>query len=239
MKKVQLFCFEGKDIRSLTDENGNPWFVAADVCRILEYKKSTTAVLGLHCRPQGCTKMVLPSAGGKQSTLLINEGNLYRLAAKSEMPQAEVFEAWIFDEVLPSLRKTGTYSLRSQLLPAPRQWEKTFPSEFMKNVLKLYGQKYNPKKGTPQFVGHFINKYVYNCMDKNMTRELKAARAAFAGDDEVAFLHQFLGEPAREALQAHIMSINTLMVASSGKEHFELMFDRVYVHKNQLEMMLK
>ena len=239
MKKVQLFEFNNAQVRTLTDEDGNPWFVARDVCRVLGYKKSAPAVVGAHCRPKGCTKMVLPSSGGNQSMVLINEGNLYRLVGKSEMPDAERFEEWVFDEVLPALRKTGTYSLKSQLLPAPRQWEKTFPAEFMRNVLKLYGYKYDPKKGTPQFVGHFINEYVYNTLDRGLSKALKAARSTFAGEDEVAFLHQFLADPAREALQNHIMVLNGLAAGSATIDGFKQLYERAFTHRSQLEMYLR
>lgn len=238
MKKVQLFDFQGHDIRTLTDEDGNSWFAAKDVFDTLDITwNGKTSLSAIKAGWQMVLK--LDTISGAKATYLINEAALYKLAFRSHKPEAEAFTDWVAEVVLPALRKTGTYSLQSQLLPAPRNWEKTFPSEFMRNVLKLYGQLYDAKKGTPQFVGGFINKYVYNCMDRHMTRELKAARNRYNDEDEVAFLHQFLAEPAREALQTHIVALNTLMSASSNKDHFELMFDRVYTHKNQLEMHLR
>lgn len=60
-----------------------------------------------HCK--GITKTGIPSSGGIQETNCITEGDLYRLITKSELPSAERFESWIFDEVLPSIRKTGGY----------------------------------------------------------------------------------------------------------------------------------
>ncbi len=238
MKKIQLFGFQGHDVRSMTDEDGNPWLAAKDVFEALDISwngKKSLAVI----KEAWQLVVKLPTISGFKSTYFINEAAMYKLAFRSNKPEADAFTEWVVSEVLPALRKTGTYSLQSQLLPAPRNWEKTFPSEFMRNVLKLYGQCYDAKKGTPQFVGHFINKYVYNCMDRNMTRELKGARNRYSDEDEVSFLHQFLAEPAREALQTHIVALNTLMSASSNKDHFELMFDRVYTHKNQLEMHLR
>ena len=238
MKKVQLFEFESKEVRTMSDENGEPWLLAKDVCAVLGYSKYRDAIASRTDADERVS-IRLDTLGGKQSMTFINESAFYALVFGSPKPDAKRFRKFVTSVVLPALRKTGTYSLQSQLLPAPRNWEKTFPSEFMRNVLNLYGQKYDAKKGTPQFVGHFINKYVYNCMDKNMTRELKGARNRYSDEDEVAFLHQFLAEPAREALQTHIVALNTLMSASSNKGHFELMFDRVYTHKNQLEMHLR
>lgn len=238
MKKVQLFQFNTSEIRTMSDENGGHWFAAKDMFAALDIhwsgKKSLSSI-----RSEWQLVVSLPTSNGNRSTTFISEAAMYKLAFRSNKEEAELFTDWIAGEVLPALRKTGTYTLSSQLLPAPRVWEKTYPTEFMRNVLKLYGLPYDPKKGTPQFVGHFINRYVYNCMDRNMTRELKSARNRYNDEDEVAFLHQFLAEPAREALQSHIVALNTLMSASSNKDHFELMFDRVYTHKNQLEMHLR
>lgn len=238
MKKLQLFDFNGQSVNTLTDEDGNPWFVAKEVAVAIGLKWNGNDTLK-SIRPAWKLTMELPYSGQLRRLIFISEAAMYKLSFRSEKPEAETFTDWVAGTVLPALRKTGTYSLGSQLLPAPRAWEKTFPTEFMRNVLKLYGQQYDAKKGTPQFVGHFINKYVYNCMDRNMTRELKTARNRYNDEDEVAFLHQFLAEPAREALQSHISALNTLMAASSNKEHFELMFDRVYTHRNQLEMHLR
>lgn len=238
MKKVQLFDFQGHDIRTLTDEDGNPWFAAKDVFDTLDIAwNGKTSLASIKANWQ--TVLKLNTVTGAKATYLINEAALYKLAFRSHKPEAEAFTDWVAEVVLPALRKTGTYSLGSQLLPAPCQWQKTFPTEFMRNVLKLYGQTLDIKKGTPQFVGHFINKYVYNCMDRHMTRELKLARTRYNDEDEVAFLHQFLAEPAREALHKHIEALNTLMSAAGNKEHFDLIFGRVYTHRNQLEMHLR
>lgn len=83
----------------------NPWLVAADVCRVLGYKKSTTAVVGQHCRPKGCTKMVLPSAGGQQSTILINEGSGATLAGS----RRRRFAQELAHELVTALRGAAAY----------------------------------------------------------------------------------------------------------------------------------
>ena len=58
--------------------------------------------------------MEVPSNGGNQEMLIITEGDVYRLIAHSKMPSAEKFESWIFDEVLPSIRKTGRYEVKKE-----------------------------------------------------------------------------------------------------------------------------
>ena len=93
-------------IRTL-EEDGKVWFCAKDVAMALGYKNTTEAI-GRHCR--GVVKRDLTdSLGREQETNFISEGDIYRLAAKSELPGADEFERWIFDEVLPSIRKHGTY----------------------------------------------------------------------------------------------------------------------------------
>jgi prophage antirepressor-like protein len=110
MNDIVPFNFEGKDIRTITDELGNPWFVGKDVCDILLYTNHNRA-LAMHCK--GVTKCYpLLTPGGYQEVRIINEPDLYRLLASSNLPDAERFERWVFEEVLPTIRKTGSYSIQ-------------------------------------------------------------------------------------------------------------------------------
>jgi prophage antirepressor-like protein len=91
----------------VTEIDGKTYFVGIDVTRALGYKNVNDAVTR-HCK--GCVKhAVLDNNGVAQTMNVIPEGDIYRLAAKSELPGAEAFESWIFDEVLPSIRKHGGY----------------------------------------------------------------------------------------------------------------------------------
>ena len=111
----KIFNFNDIDVRVLVTDKNEPYFVAKDVCNVLGYTKSTSSVIETHCKAEGCTKTVLPSKGGNQETILINEGNLYRLILKSKKPEAEKFESWVCDEVLPSIRKQGIYATNSTI----------------------------------------------------------------------------------------------------------------------------
>lgn len=94
------------EIRTI-EEDGKVLFCAKDVATALGYKDTTNAIKQ-HCR--GVVKRHLTdSLGRDQISNFIPEGDIYRLAAKSELPGAERFESWIFDEVLPSIRKNGGY----------------------------------------------------------------------------------------------------------------------------------
>ena len=88
------------------EEGDKIYFVASDVAKMLGYKRPADAVTA-HCK--GSVKRRLPTNGGTQQMKVIPEGDLYRLIANSELPSAERFESWVFDEVLPAIRKTGGY----------------------------------------------------------------------------------------------------------------------------------
>lgn len=93
------------EIRTI-EENGKVLFCGSDIAKALGYKNPSKA-LSDHCK--GVTKRYTPTASGKQEMNFIPEGDIYRLAAKSELSGAERFESWIFDEVIPSIRKHGAY----------------------------------------------------------------------------------------------------------------------------------
>lgn len=84
------------------------YFPATDVAKVLGYSNPHKAIRD-HCREKGCTFRSVPTKGGRQKKRFIDEGNLYRLITNSKLPNAEKFETWIFDEVLPTIRKHGAY----------------------------------------------------------------------------------------------------------------------------------
>ena len=106
MNELQIFNSEEfGDIRTI-EINGKPYFVGTDVAKALGYSNPRKAILD-HCK--GVTKRDTPTSSGVQSMSYINEGDLYRLIMKSKLPSAEKFESWVMDEVLPAIRKTGSY----------------------------------------------------------------------------------------------------------------------------------
>lgn len=107
------------EVRTL-EEGGQVLFCGKDVCTALGYKDTTNA-MKQHCH--GVVKRHLTdSLGREQETNFIPEGDIYRLAARSELPGAAAFESWIFDDVLPSIRRNGLYATEkttAQLLEDP------------------------------------------------------------------------------------------------------------------------
>ena len=106
MSEMMIFNSpEFGEIRTI-EEDGKVLFCGSDVAKALGYSNAPDA-LKRHCK--GIVKCDTPTKSGVQKMLFIHEGDIYRLAAKSELPGAERFESWIFDEVLPSIRKNGGY----------------------------------------------------------------------------------------------------------------------------------
>ena len=106
MNELQIFnSGEFGEIRTI-EIDGKPYFVGTDVAKALGYNNPRYAV-SRHCK--GVVKHDTPTSSGIQLMSYINEGDLYRLIMKSKLPSAEKFEAWVMDEVLPTIRKTGSY----------------------------------------------------------------------------------------------------------------------------------
>lgn len=109
---TQTFAF-GEAKVTVIIENGEPLFCAKEVCDILGYKNSRKALMD-HANPDGVTKrnVVKTLSNGREQTFemtFIDERNLYRLVMHSDLPSAEKFQDWVCGEVLPTIRKTGTY----------------------------------------------------------------------------------------------------------------------------------
>lgn len=118
--QFNAFNFKSSQVRVITDPNQEFWFGAKDVCDILGYVNNSDAIKK-HCKPKGVAKRYSPTKGGNQEIVFINEPNLYRLIIKSRKPEAEPFEAWVFEEVLPQIRKTGKYALQNSAENQPKQ----------------------------------------------------------------------------------------------------------------------
>lgn len=112
---IQIFNnSEFGDIRTL-EENGKPLFCGSDVAKALGYTNAPDA-LTRHCR--AIVKRDTPISGKIQSINFISEGDVYRLITHSRLPGAERFEKWVFDEVLPTIRRHGVYAM-DELLANP------------------------------------------------------------------------------------------------------------------------
>ena len=106
MQQVMLFENEEFGQLRMIFIDGKQYFMASDVAKALGYVRPNDAV-SQHCR--ATVKHSIPISGKEQEVNFIPEGDVYRLIIRSKLPKAEEFEKWVFDEVLPSIRKTGGY----------------------------------------------------------------------------------------------------------------------------------
>ena len=106
MDELKIFKNEKFGEIRTVEENGKVLFYGNDVAKALGYKRPADAITA-HCK--GSVIYRILTEGGEQNVKFITEGDIYRLAAKSKLPGADEFERWIFDEVLPMIRKTGGY----------------------------------------------------------------------------------------------------------------------------------
>lgn len=111
MNTPQIFQSDQFGSVRILYEKEKPLFCGKDVSRALGYSDPTNA-MKQHCK--GVVKRHLPTKGGKQLVNFLPEGDLYRLICHSKLPSAEAFERWVFDEVLPTLRKDGEYQTRRE-----------------------------------------------------------------------------------------------------------------------------
>lgn len=112
MENLQVFNNpEFGKIRTV-EQDGKVLFCGSDVAKALGYVRPNDAV-SRHCR--ATVKRRTPISGKMQEINFISEGDVYRLIAHSKLPSAERFEQWVFDEVLPAIRKTGSYSMQMEV----------------------------------------------------------------------------------------------------------------------------
>ena len=106
MNQITPYLFKDKNIRVIKIDD-KPYFVGKDVAECLGYSNPTKAIRD-HCR--GGLNQTLPSKSGNQAYSVIPESDVYRLVLRSKAPHAEKFQDWVCEEVLPQIRKTGTYA---------------------------------------------------------------------------------------------------------------------------------
>ena len=110
-KNLKIFSSDFFGNLRTWDNNGKIMFVASDVAKMLGYSKPANAI-ATHCRYALKQGIPHPQGKGTLEVNIIPEGDVYRLITHSKLPAAEKFESWVFDEVLPSIRKTGSYTAK-------------------------------------------------------------------------------------------------------------------------------
>lgn len=106
MSTLDVFTYADRQVRTVVVD-GEPWFVANDICAVLEHTNASMAVAGLDDDEKGLR--TVDTLGGPQSLMCVNEPGLYSLIIRSRKREAKAFKRWITHEVLPAIRKTGGY----------------------------------------------------------------------------------------------------------------------------------
>lgn len=117
MANIQVFEYQNNKVRTV-DVDGEAWFVLKDVCAVLGISNNRMAADRLDDDEKGVS--LIDALGGKQEMVIVNESGLYHVILRSDKPEAAPFRRWVTNDVLPAIRKTGSYNApqltRSQLL---------------------------------------------------------------------------------------------------------------------------
>lgn len=106
---MQTFNYDNNQVRT-TMQDGEPWFVLKDVCVALDMDTSKLKQTADRLDEDEKGRCLIPTLGGKQESWVINESGLYSVILRSDKPQAKPFRRWVTHEVLPAIRKTGSYT---------------------------------------------------------------------------------------------------------------------------------
>lgn len=117
MENIQVFEYQNNKVRTV-DVDGEAWFVLKDVCEVLHLGTTAKVAERLDDDEKGMNQIHTP--GGTQNVTVVNESGLYHVILRSDKPEAAPFRRWVTNDVLPAIRKTGSYNApqltRSQLL---------------------------------------------------------------------------------------------------------------------------
>ena len=140
------FDFNNNQVRTQL-LNNEPYFCLKDICNILEIKQSKDTIRRLD--EKGAIFSSTLTNGGIQNIYFINEPNLYRVIFRSNKPEAKHFQDWVFNEVLPTLRKTGTYTTN-------KQDYKLYNLSFPLNIFSRTSLRYKIIDNIPYFIDNDI-----------------------------------------------------------------------------------
>lgn len=221
MSGLVPFRFEEHEVLVL-DENGSPLFPATKVCEILGYVNPRDAI-ARHVPTEDVVKRDTLTPGGQQLTNHVNESGLYALIFGSQLEAAKRFKRWVTSEVLPSIRKTGTYTAPVRRAPAHRPSEIYKLGQMIAKDLKRMGA-----------ADDVLEVMQLDLVRANTSVDIEPARKAIPGRQEVVWLNAKgvgakIGVKAREAnvlLERHGFQhkdeAGKWALGEKGKEHGEL-----------------
>lgn len=205
---LSALSFEGSDVRVVSID-GEPAFVGKDVCDRLGYGNPTKA-MNDHCR--GITKRYpLATNGGIQEVRVLSEADVLRLIVRSKRPEAERFERWVFEEVLPTIRKTGSYNV------APRPRRPSVLRAF--NTAMKIGERIGLESG--QLAFHAAQYCKAKCGENPL--ELMGVKSLAAPRDEHTLtprqIGQELGDISAQRVNQELLKLGFQSFTIDGKGH--------------------
>ncbi|MBJ6766184.1 hypothetical protein JGU66_36000 [Myxococcaceae bacterium JPH2] len=236
---AQVFEFQSSKVRVVIDERGEPWFVAADLTKVLGFDMTSDLTCLLrehHVRTQG-----VRTRRGGQMVATISEPGLYRTLLHSKSKRAVAFQDWISEAILPSVRKTGAsiVSIESMRLsveqmflrPGLARWTKRFPDEFYREIFRLKNWPWNgPQSPRPGIIAYYTNDIVYARLAPGLLALLWARNPIneVTGRREAKH-HQYLSdEGGCPALDRHLHSVICIMRSAACWDDFILQMDRIH-----------
>lgn len=177
MKDLAIFKNEAFGEVRVAGTSEQPLFCLADICRVLELQVGATKN---RLDQKGISSINTPTNGGMQQLIYVNEKNLYKVIMRSDKPQAEAFQDWVCSEVLPTIRKTGRYSIIGQSSSVPNLSDKmkaaTWAAKFLnlnenskltiaKRLLESYDiplPDYTPSKGVLKSATELLKEHGIN-----------------------------------------------------------------------------
>ena len=173
MSQIIPFEFECHSLRVNLDAAGQPWFVAADVCAALDLPETHKAIARLDDDEKG--RNSIPTPGGQQDMSMVNESGLYNLVLGSRKPEAKRFKRWINHEVLPSIRKTGSYTSAMSVAALPSLTQDRVSS------LLLIGEAVAKVPGVKHGIAMAAT---LTCIHENTGLSIETMRRALPANDE-------------------------------------------------------
>lgn len=150
--------------------DGKEFFPATQCAKILGHENPARAIRK-YCK--GVTEMVTPTNGGNQATKFIPEGDLYRLIIRSKLPSAEKFEQWVFDEVLPELRKNGSYGNNFNLEEVIAKTATAVVSEVLKQIMPVASQEIIRECAEPERFGRKHSPGIIDKLEPAIKKEVE------------------------------------------------------------------
>jgi prophage antirepressor-like protein len=155
------FCFGSASVRVVIDEKGEPLFVGRDVCDVLGYANAADAI-AKHCKGVA-RRYPLQTAGGMQEVRVLAEPDVLRLIISCSLPAAQAFERWVFEEVLPKIHRTGSYSMPTvPVVPALPEIPKSFSAALrlaaeQQEVIEAQAAQLEAAKPSIEFVERYAD----------------------------------------------------------------------------------